>query len=182
MKINYIFLFLVCQKWEVARKLAWYEINFFNLKQYNKISQKFVEEIILLCGRYLKNLTISNVCGSSIVPIIRDNCYNLNNLELELNNSIDVKDFFEAFVNLKSLRSITINKLDIKNFSVHRDHHNLPENIEEIIFLPRRIYYQHQLFLFLQVKFFFVHHKFILKNIDIYLMYLLSFFFSSACL
>ncbi|KAF7996702.1 hypothetical protein HCN44_002348 [Aphidius gifuensis] len=106
----------VSQRWNHLTELAWIFIkkfecttpvfgykNNWQLVNFNKL-----KDVILNGGRYLTHLTLKNLCGSEIVPLIRDHCHNLVRLELVLNKMDDI-DFDNAFTKMNQLNYISIN-------------------------------------------------------------------------
>ncbi|KAF7996606.1 hypothetical protein HCN44_002252 [Aphidius gifuensis] len=106
----------VCQRWNYLAKSAWFFIK--NIKCTNRVSGhknnwqlvKFykLEDIFIYGGRYLTHLTLKNVCGSEIVPLIRDHCHKLVRLELVLDDLYG-GHFKNAFTKMNQLNYISIN-------------------------------------------------------------------------
>ncbi|XP_044001255.1 SCF E3 ubiquitin ligase complex F-box protein grrA-like [Aphidius gifuensis] len=83
----------VCTKWKEACELVWYDIKKYKCessigRSYDNrlLTQSYLEKILLRCGKYLKELSLSDVCDFSIMPFVGDHCKNLTSLEL---SSID---------------------------------------------------------------------------------------------
>ncbi|XP_044001410.1 uncharacterized protein LOC122847663 [Aphidius gifuensis] len=140
----------VCTKWKEACQLAWYDIKKYKCESsigrcYDNrlLTQSYVKEILLRCGKYLKELSLSNVCNSKMMPFIGDHCKNLTTLECEFDYTFlrYYKDHFvQAFTQLDKLKCIkmlldyttenkTINLFEIIN--------SLPEEINEIHILHK---------------------------------------------
>ncbi|XP_044005675.1 F-box/LRR-repeat protein 2-like [Aphidius gifuensis] len=67
----------VCHKWKQACQRSWYDI-----KEYNcGVSIDDDEKILLRCGVYIRELTLTEVCDSSILSIVGERCKNLTKLE-----------------------------------------------------------------------------------------------------
>ncbi|XP_044006057.1 F-box/LRR-repeat protein 15-like [Aphidius gifuensis] len=108
----------VCTKWKEACQLAWYDIKKYKCElsigrcyDNRLLTQSYLEKILLRCGSYLKVLSLSDICNSSIMPFVSDHCKNLTSLECEF----DVKslihnsdDFVQAFTHLDKLKCIKI--------------------------------------------------------------------------
>ncbi|XP_044001388.1 uncharacterized protein LOC122847647 [Aphidius gifuensis] len=108
----------VCTKWKEACQLAWYDIKEYKCKSsigrcYDNrlLTQSYLKEILLRCGNYLDELSLSNVCNSSIMPFVGDHCKNLTTLECKFNDKslIDnADDFVQVFTHLDRLKCIKI--------------------------------------------------------------------------
>ncbi|XP_044007280.1 protein ARABIDILLO 1-like [Aphidius gifuensis] len=79
----------VCTKWKEACQLAWYDIKKYKCelsigRSYDNrlLTQQYLEKILLMCGIYLNELSLSDVCKASIMPFVGDHCKNLTSLEL----------------------------------------------------------------------------------------------------
>ncbi|XP_044001535.1 putative adenylate cyclase regulatory protein [Aphidius gifuensis] len=135
----------VCTKWKEACQLAWYDIKEYKCKSsigrcYDNclLTQPYLEEILLRCGNYLKELSLSNVCNSSIMPFVGDHCKNLTTLECKFNDDslIDNADHFvQAFTQLDKLKCIKItvgHNCSKWKFNLSAIIDSFPEEINEI--------------------------------------------------
>ncbi|KAF7996634.1 hypothetical protein HCN44_002280 [Aphidius gifuensis] len=106
----------VSQRWNYLADLAWIYIKKFEYtnqifgyeNNWRLINFNQLKNVILNCGRYLTHLTLKNLCGSEIVPLIRDHCHNLVRLELVLLLMINRDDFKFAFTKMNQLNYISI--------------------------------------------------------------------------
>ncbi|XP_044001847.1 uncharacterized protein LOC122848086 [Aphidius gifuensis] len=108
----------VCSKWKEACQLAWHDIKKYKctntiVRNYKKciLTQSYVEKVIFNCGIYLKELILSKVCDSSIMPIIAEYCKNLSTLEFEIDVNKDDRytdRFVETFTQLEQLKIVKI--------------------------------------------------------------------------
>ncbi|XP_044005829.1 F-box/LRR-repeat protein 2-like [Aphidius gifuensis] len=145
----------VCSKWKEASKLAWYDIKKYKCTStsstglaYDKrlLIQSDVEKILLHCGIYLKELSLSRIRKSSILPIIGDHCKNLTRLEFGLSeyhmNTNNINYFVQVFRQLDKLKVVRIQVYAtydnrVKKFSIEIID-SLSEGIDEIhIFFPK---------------------------------------------
>ncbi|XP_044001391.1 putative adenylate cyclase regulatory protein isoform X3 [Aphidius gifuensis] len=136
----------VCTKWKEASQLAWYDIKKYKCESsigrcYDNrlLTQSYLEEILLRCGNYLKELSLSDVCDSSIMPFVSDHCKNLTTLEckFDYNFLIDNADHFvQAFTQLDKLACIKItvghNSYLENTINLSAISNSLPEEIKEI--------------------------------------------------
>ncbi|XP_044001532.1 uncharacterized protein LOC122847747 [Aphidius gifuensis] len=135
----------VCTKWKEACQLAWYDIKKYKCKSsigrsYDNLllTQSYLEKILLRCSNYLMELSLSNVCDSSIMPFIGNHCKNLTTLECEFydNTLINNADHFvQAFTQLDKLKCIKITVTHInwsKTINLSAIIDSLPEDINEI--------------------------------------------------
>ncbi|KAF7996609.1 hypothetical protein HCN44_002255 [Aphidius gifuensis] len=109
----------VCQRWNYLTELAWIFIKKFECttpifgykNNWQLVKSDKLEDVIIYGGRYLTHLTLKNVCGSKILPLIRDHCHNLVRLELVLNGMRykDIEHFENAFTKMNQLNYISIN-------------------------------------------------------------------------
>ncbi|XP_044001527.1 uncharacterized protein LOC122847743 [Aphidius gifuensis] len=135
----------VCTKWKEACQLAWYDIKKYKCETsigrcYNNrlLTQSYLKKILLRCGNYLKELSLSDVCSPSVMPFVVDHCKNLTTLEYKFDDKslIDNADHFvQAFTQLDKLKciKITVDHNDSNetiNLSPIID--SLPEEINEI--------------------------------------------------
>ncbi|XP_044001840.1 SCF E3 ubiquitin ligase complex F-box protein GRR1-like [Aphidius gifuensis] len=135
----------VCFKWKEACQLAWHDIKKYKctntIVRNNKkcvLTQSHVKKILFKCGIYIKELILSKICDSSIMPIIAEYCRNLSTLEFELDvdgdhRYTDLCD--EAFTQLKQLKVVKIHITgDILKSQMLN---SLPNDINEIhLFFP----------------------------------------------
>ncbi|KAF7997245.1 hypothetical protein HCN44_005522 [Aphidius gifuensis] len=105
----------VCVKWKEACQLAWYDITKYKCKSsigrsYDNrlLTQSYLEKILLRCGNYLMELSLSKVFSSSIMPFIGDHCKNLTTLECKLDDNSLIDCFVQAFTQLNKLKCIKI--------------------------------------------------------------------------
>ncbi|XP_044001843.1 F-box/LRR-repeat protein fbxl-1-like isoform X1 [Aphidius gifuensis] len=135
----------VCSKWKEACQLAWHDIKKYKcsdaiVRSYEKciLTQSYVEKILFNCGIYLKELILSKVCNSSIMPIIAEYCKNLTTLEFEIDVNKDdcySDRFVEACTQLKQLKVVKIHVTGDK-FQCQMLN-SLPNDINEIhLFFP----------------------------------------------
>ncbi|XP_044001529.1 uncharacterized protein LOC122847744 [Aphidius gifuensis] len=135
----------VCAEWKEACQLAWYDIKKYKCESsigrcYDNrlMTQSYLEKILLRCGNYLKELSLSNVCNSSIMPFVGDHCKNLTILECKFddNSLINNADHFvQAFTQLDKLKSIkitVIHNYTNKTINLSAIIDSLPEDINEI--------------------------------------------------
>ncbi|XP_044001949.1 uncharacterized protein LOC122848151 [Aphidius gifuensis] len=135
----------VCSKWKEACQLAWYDIKKYKcsdaiVRNYEKciLTQSYVEKILFNCGIYLKELILSRMCDSSIMPIIAEYCKNLTTLEFVKFGNDNTHRFVEAFTQLDQLKVVKIHISGDKfQFQMLN---SLPKNINEIhlFFRPYR--------------------------------------------
>ncbi|XP_044001943.1 F-box/LRR-repeat protein 2-like [Aphidius gifuensis] len=130
----------VCSKWKEACQLAWHDIKKYKcsdaiVRGYEKciLTQSYVEKILFKCRIYLKELILSRICDSSIMPVIAEYCKNLTTLEFEIvvQKEGNADRFGEAFTQLKQLKvvKIYINKSCEFQFQILN---SLPKDINEI--------------------------------------------------
>ncbi|KAF7987428.1 hypothetical protein HCN44_003190 [Aphidius gifuensis] len=106
----------VCQRWNYVAELVWIFIKKFECtngvfgckNNWQLVNFNQLEYVILNGGRYLTHLTLKNLCGSKIIPLIRDHCHNLVRLELVLNQETYSEDFDDAFTKMNQLNYISI--------------------------------------------------------------------------
>ncbi|XP_044001429.1 F-box/LRR-repeat protein 2-like isoform X1 [Aphidius gifuensis] len=135
----------VCTKWKEACQLAWYDIKKYKCessigRSYDNrlLTQLYLEKILSRCGNYLKELFLSNVCDSSIMPFIGDHCKNLTTLECKFDDNfvIDNADHFvQAFTQLDKLKCIQMllnHRTEKKALNLFEIINSLPEEINEI--------------------------------------------------
>ncbi|KAF7997278.1 hypothetical protein HCN44_005555 [Aphidius gifuensis] len=135
----------VCTKWKEACQLAWYDIKKYKCepsigRSYDNglLTQSYLKEILLRCGVYLKELSLSNVCNSKIMPFIGDHCKNLTTLECKFydNSFIDrAYHFVQAFRQLDKLKCIKIrvdHNYSNETINLSQIINSLPEEINEI--------------------------------------------------
>ncbi|XP_044010000.1 uncharacterized protein LOC122853565 [Aphidius gifuensis] len=140
----------VCVKWKEACQRAWYDIKKYKCESsigrcYDNrlLTQSYVEKILLMCGKYLNELSLSGVCNSNIMPFVGDRCKNLTSLECEFNDDPSIHDadhFAQAFTQLDKLKSITItlsNNYYNGTLNLSKMINNLPEEIYEIHVLSK---------------------------------------------
>lgn len=139
----------VCFKWKEACQQAWYDITKYKCirtigcgYKCRLLTQSDVEKILLKCGIYLKELSLSIVCNSSIMPVVAKHCKNLTRLEIEYDDDSKINnanDYIEAFTQLDKLVFISIKVI----INVSRKHpltfpfeiiNSLSEEINEIHF------------------------------------------------
>ncbi|XP_044001951.1 dynein regulatory complex subunit 6-like [Aphidius gifuensis] len=137
----------VCSKWKEACQLAWHDIKKYKcsdaiVRGYEKciLTQSYVEEVLFNCGIYLKELILSKVCNSSILPIVAEHCKNLTTLEFEIIgvHTYHTDHFVEAFTQLEQLKVVKIHIFgDAFQFQILN---SLPRDINEIhlFFGPRK--------------------------------------------
>ncbi|XP_044003957.1 uncharacterized protein LOC122849330 [Aphidius gifuensis] len=136
----------VCSKWKEACQLAWHDIKKYKctntiVRNHEKciLTQSYVEKILVNCGIYLKELILSKVCDSSIMPIIAKHCKNLTTLEFVIyiyKEERYTDRFRKAFKQLKQLKAI---KIHIYGYNFKFQMLNsLPKDINEIhlFFIP----------------------------------------------
>ncbi|XP_044005678.1 uncharacterized protein LOC122850610 [Aphidius gifuensis] len=131
----------VCHKWKEACQRSWYDITEYQCGvsidddyQSRLLTQSFVKKILLRCGVYLKELTLTEVCNSSmIISIVGERCKNLTKLELVFDETsrVNNNDYISTFTQLNKLVSIKIQKKNSKNFPDEIMNH-LSEEINEI--------------------------------------------------
>ncbi|XP_044001946.1 uncharacterized protein LOC122848149 [Aphidius gifuensis] len=129
----------VCSKWKEACQLAWHDIKKYKctnaiVRSYEKcpLTQSYVKRVLFNCGIYLKELILSNICDSSIMPIIAEYCKNLTSLEFEIVRfeTHDTNRFVKAFTQLKQLKVVEIHIFgDRFQFQILN---SLPRDINEI--------------------------------------------------
>ncbi|XP_044020589.1 uncharacterized protein LOC122860436 [Aphidius gifuensis] len=144
----------VCTKWKEACQIAWYDIKKYKCESsigrcYDNrlLTQSYLEKILSRCGNYLKELSLSYVCNSSIMPFVGDHCKNLTTLECKFNDNSLIEHFIQAFIQLDKLKCIKItvdhNYLnETINFSAISN--SLPEEINEIHLFSKPLYCQKQ--------------------------------------
>ncbi|XP_044003956.1 uncharacterized protein LOC122849329 [Aphidius gifuensis] len=129
----------VCSKWKEACQLAWYDIKKYKctnaiVRSYEKciLTQSYVEKVLFYCGVYLKELILSKICDSSIMPVVAKYCKNLTTLEFEIIRfcSSDTSYFVQAFTQLKQLKILKIHIFGEKIY--FQILNNLSKDIEEI--------------------------------------------------
>ncbi|XP_044003962.1 uncharacterized protein LOC122849334 [Aphidius gifuensis] len=130
----------VCLKWKEACQLAWHDIKKYKctnaiVRSYEKciLTQSYVEKILFNCGIYLKELILSKICNSTIMPIIAEYCKNLTTLEFEIDvwkDSSYTDRFVEAFTHLKQLKVVKIHISGSE--SQFQMLNSLPKDINEI--------------------------------------------------
>ncbi|XP_044019431.1 SCF E3 ubiquitin ligase complex F-box protein GRR1-like [Aphidius gifuensis] len=107
----------ICPKWKEACKLAWYDIKKYKCshtidRAHNDqlLTQSYVEKLLLFCGIYIKELSLSKICNSSMMPMIGEHCENLTRLEFVHNGKLkfNANGYIEAFTKLKKLKYIEI--------------------------------------------------------------------------
>ncbi|KAF7997328.1 hypothetical protein HCN44_005605 [Aphidius gifuensis] len=143
----------VCTKWKEACQLAWYDIKKYKCESsigrcYDNrlLTQPYLKKILLRCGNYLNELSLSDICNSRIMPFVGDHCKNLTTLECKFNDDslIDNADHFvQAFTQLDKLKCIKITvghdcSNEIINLSAIFD--SLPEEINEIYLFSEPIW------------------------------------------
>ncbi|XP_044007128.1 uncharacterized protein LOC122851750 [Aphidius gifuensis] len=143
----------VCVKWKEACQRAWYDIKKYKCElsigrcyDNRLLTQSYIEKILLRCGIYLKELSLSNICNSSIIPFVGDHCKNLTSLECDVSIRSLIHDadlLVQAFTQLNKLKSLTITV----NHSYYKETVNLseiinslPEDINEIHLLSETPY------------------------------------------
>ncbi|XP_044001433.1 uncharacterized protein LOC122847684 [Aphidius gifuensis] len=135
----------VCTKWKEACQLAWYDIKKYKCessigRSYDNrlLTQSYLKKILLRCGNYLKELSLSDIFDSSIMPFVGDHCNNLTSLECKFDDNIlidNTEHFVQAYTQLDKLKCIkmlldqttaekAVNLFEIIN--------SLPEKINEI--------------------------------------------------
>ncbi|XP_044001844.1 dynein regulatory complex subunit 6-like isoform X2 [Aphidius gifuensis] len=132
----------VCSKWKEACQLAWYDIKKYKctntiVRNHKKciLTQSHVEKILLNCGIYLKELILSEVCDSSIMPVIVEYCKNLTTLEFEIDvnkNDCYTDRSVEAFTQLKQLKVVKIHIHESRDKFQFKILNSLPKDINEI--------------------------------------------------
>ncbi|XP_044001440.1 uncharacterized protein LOC122847690 [Aphidius gifuensis] len=135
----------VCTKWKEACQLAWYDIKKYKCESsigrcYDNrlLTQSYLEKILLRCGNYLRDLSISDVCDSSIMPFVGDHCKNLTTLEYKFNgNSLiyNADHFVQAFTQLDKLKCIKMlmnHSTTKKAVDLFEIINSLPKEINEI--------------------------------------------------
>ncbi|XP_044020845.1 uncharacterized protein LOC122860852 [Aphidius gifuensis] len=135
----------VCTKWKEACRLAWYDVKKYkygssigHCHDNRSLTQPYPKKILLRCGNYLKELSLSDVYDSSIMPFVGDHCKNLTSLECKFDNDSLINNadrFAQAFTQLDKLKCIKItvdfnNSNETINLSAIID--SLPEEINEI--------------------------------------------------
>ncbi|XP_044001514.1 uncharacterized protein LOC122847729 [Aphidius gifuensis] len=141
---------IVCTKWKEACRLAWYDIKKYKCESsigrcYDNrlLTQSYLEKILLRCGKYLKELSLSDVCDSSIMPFVGDHCKNLTTLECKFDDNflIDNADHFvQAFTQLDKLKCINMllnYTTKNKTIDLFEIINSLPEEINEIHILNK---------------------------------------------
>ncbi|XP_044001407.1 receptor like protein 21-like [Aphidius gifuensis] len=135
----------VCTKWKEASQLAWYDIKKYKCESsigrcYDNrlLTQSYLEKILLRCGKYLHELSLSNIFDSRIMPFVGDHCKNLTTLECKFDDNVLIDNadhFVQAFTQLDKLKCIkillnyTTEKKVINLFEIIN---SLPEEINEI--------------------------------------------------
>ncbi|XP_044003503.1 uncharacterized protein LOC122849039 [Aphidius gifuensis] len=135
----------VCTKWKEAAPLAWCNIKKYKCetsigRSYDNrlLTQSYLEKILLKCGFYLNELTLSNICHSSIMPFVGDHCQNLTRLEFEFyDNPLtrNANHFVQAFTLLDKLKYIKlklVHNYSNKAINLFEIVQSLPEGINEI--------------------------------------------------
>ncbi|XP_044005672.1 F-box/LRR-repeat protein 2-like [Aphidius gifuensis] len=125
----------VCHKWKEACRQAWYDIKKYKCDvsidddyKNRLLTQSFVEKILLRCGAYLKEFTLTEVCNSSmIISIVGERCKNLTKLEFvfdgtsrNLNKYKNLQSLTIRFCNLDNIiqdisKKSTLRYLDIRD-------------------------------------------------------------------
>ncbi|KAF7997256.1 hypothetical protein HCN44_005533 [Aphidius gifuensis] len=155
----------VCAKWKEASQLAWYDIKKYkcqssighSYKNY-LLTQSYLQKILLRCGNYLKELSFSDVCDSSIMSIVGDHCKNLTTLECKFDDKsliYNADHIVQAFTQLDKLKCIKIVLNDIiinKTINLLEIINSLPEEINEIHILYK-YWYDERAVLFTLKKF-----------------------------
>ncbi|XP_044004110.1 F-box/LRR-repeat protein 7-like [Aphidius gifuensis] len=93
----------VCTRWKEVCKLAWYDIQKYKCshtigRAYNDqlLTQSYVENLMSIFGIHLRELILSKICTSSIMPIIGEHCKNLTSLEFVFNNNDEDHDIYDS--------------------------------------------------------------------------------------
>ncbi|XP_044001354.1 uncharacterized protein LOC122847619 [Aphidius gifuensis] len=142
----------VCTKWKEACQLAWYNIKKYKCESsigrcYDNrlLTQSYLKKILLRCGNYLKELSLSDVCDSSIMPFVGDHCRNLTSLKCKFDVDsleLDADHFVQAFTQLDKLKCIKItidHNYSNKTINLSAIIDSLPEAINEFhLFFERR--------------------------------------------
>ncbi|XP_044001409.1 uncharacterized protein LOC122847662 [Aphidius gifuensis] len=140
----------VCTKWKEASQLAWYDIKEYRCESsigrcYDNrlLTQSYLEKILLRCGKYLKELYLSDIFDSRIMPFVGDHCKNLTTLECEFNDNFLINNadhFVQAFTQLNKLKCIEMllnHTTEIQVINLFQIINSLPEEIHEIHILNR---------------------------------------------
>lgn len=135
----------VCSKWKDATRQAWFDTQEykFGISMYpgsnELLTQAYVEKSLSSFGIYLRELTLTQICDSTIMIVVGDNCINLKKFEFAFNTLSKINDtnhYIYAFTELEKLEYI---RIEIVNADETNDVpfpfeiiDSLPEDMKEI--------------------------------------------------